>query len=101
VLKESGKTRELKCFLSDFVHFSQHCGFVTRSLSVIVPMITLDIETRNFLQAQIKIDAVHQVLINSKCSEEKEDGDAKLYKETIENMKLSPLTLEVNYSELV
>lgn len=30
VLRESGKTRELKCFSSDLVNFAQHCGFVSR-----------------------------------------------------------------------
>ncbi len=56
-------------------------------------MISLDITARNFLHAQMKIDAINQILTNSICPEEKDDGEKANYQKIIENLKL-PITLQ-------
>lgn len=45
------------------------------------------------MHAQMKIDAVNQVLNNSICPEEIEDGDTANYQKIMDNMKL-PITLQ-------
>ncbi|ODN05057.1 hypothetical protein Ocin01_01584 [Orchesella cincta] len=63
LLKETGKLRDLKCFITDAVYFMQRIGIVSRSVSILIPLIEMDVSARNFHMAQIRIAAVSRVLM--------------------------------------
>ncbi|CAL8074089.1 unnamed protein product [Orchesella dallaii] len=78
LLKETGKLRDLKCFITDAVYFMQRIGIVSRSISMLIPLIETDVSSRNFHMAQIRIAAIANVLMSGSY---KADEDAPSFEE--------------------
>jgi hypothetical protein len=75
-------------------------GSYCRSISLIVPLIDLDIEAKNFLQAQMKIDVINEIFKSSVCLADEECVAKDEYEKLMSNLKLPKLSVEVSSSRL-